>query len=69
MRIPELVIFAYATRGEALEVANHTTEETCVAGVSILVNGRGQPKRGGKNLYAEVPVCYIVVPKKNYPFT
>lgn len=52
MKIQEVTIFAYATKGEALEVANRTVEDTCIASIVIL-NGL-RP--------AERPVCFLVVP-------
>lgn len=70
-RIQEVVLFAYGTKGEALEVANNTVEETYVAAVHIMVPhlsifepGRGKPKPReylGERP-AEIAVCYIVVP-------
>jgi hypothetical protein len=70
-RIQEVTVFAYATKGEALEIANNTVEETLVAAVHImglefspLIPGRGKPKPreylGQKP--AELPVCYLVIP-------
>jgi hypothetical protein len=47
MKIQEYVIFAYATRGEALEVANSAVEDLCVAAVQIIG--------------AERPVAWVVM--------
>ena len=53
VKIPEIALFAYQTKGEALEVANHQ-EDVEVATVYI--------KKGFS--LAEVPVCYLVLPKE-----
>lgn len=50
--IPEIVLFAYATKGEALEVANATSNKTCVAAVHIL---RGLAP-------AKTSCAYVVLP-------
>lgn len=70
-RIQEVVVFAYATKGEALEIANNTVEETLVAAVHIMgpeftpfIPARGKPRSReylGQKL-AELPVCYLVIP-------
>jgi hypothetical protein len=52
MKIQEVTIFGYATKGEALVIANATVEDTCVAAINIM--------RGFNP--AEVDVCYIVIP-------
>ena len=53
MKIPEVVLFAFATQGEALEVANKVTgEEVCVASIVI--------KHGMQ--VARIPVAYTVLP-------
>jgi hypothetical protein len=36
MKMQEYAMFAYATRGEALEVANAAVEDLCVAAVQII---------------------------------
>ena len=70
-RIQEVVVFAYPTKGEALEIANNTVEETLVAAIHIMgplfspfVPGRGKPKPreylGEKP--AELPVGFLVIP-------
>jgi len=51
MKIQKICIFAYATEGEALEVANNTVEDTGIAEIRI-VKGL-QP--------AEQPVAWIVL--------
>ena len=53
MKIKEIVVFAYATKGEALEVANSTALPSCVAAVHIM--------RGLES--APVPVAFMVVPE------
>jgi len=50
MKIPEITLFAYQTKGEALEVANHQ-EGVEVATVYIAK---------GFSL-AQTPVCYLVL--------
>jgi hypothetical protein len=47
MKIQEYGMFAYATRGEALEVANAAVEDLCVAAVQIIG--------------AELPVAWVVM--------
>ena len=56
MKIPEITLFAYQTKGEALEVANHQ-EGVEVATVYI--------KKGFA--FAELPVCYLVLKKEQLP--
>jgi hypothetical protein len=58
MPIKEMVLFAYATKGEALEIANHTVEETVVAEITIMCDGL---------IIAEKPVAFVVLPAKHYP--
>jgi hypothetical protein len=55
VRIPEVAMFAFATKGEALEVANHQKDSE-IAAVYI--------KNGLK--VAEVPVCFLVVEKEKH---
>jgi len=57
VKIPEIVLFAYQTKGEALEVANHQ-EDVEVATVYI--------KKGIKKGFslAQTPVCYLVLKKE-----
>jgi hypothetical protein len=55
VKIQEIVMFAFATRGQALEVANQTTDDTCVAAVHIGVPGLHKA-------VATEPVCFLVVP-------
>ena len=51
MKIQKICIFAYATEGEALEVANNTVEDTGIAEIRII-----------KGLVpAERPVAWIVL--------
>ena len=52
MKIKEIVLFAYPTKGAALEVANHQ-EDVVVATVHVL---RGI-------LPAELPCCYVILKK------
>ena len=52
MKIQKICIFAYATEGEALEVANNTVEDTGIAEIRI-IKGGVQP--------AEQPVAWIVL--------
>ena len=56
MKIPEITLFAFKTKGEALEVANHQ-EGVEVATVYI---------RNGFSL-AQTPVCYLVLKKEQLP--
>lgn len=56
MKIPEIALFAFQTKGEALEVANHQ-EDVEVATVFI--------KKGFS--IAELPVCYLVLKKEQLP--
>ena len=52
MKITKIGIFAYATEGEALAVANNTVEETGIAEISIL----------GPSMQPAIrPVCWIVL--------
>jgi hypothetical protein len=51
MKIKEIILFAYATKGEALQGANEATEDLCVASIVIT--------RGLKP--AEFPVAYVVL--------
>lgn len=71
MKIQEVVIFAYATKGEALEIANNTVEETCVAALHIMgpsfvqrerTRGKPKPREYLGEKPAELPVCYIIIP-------
>lgn len=52
VKIPTGCVFAYATEGAALEVANKTIEETRV--LACFIQGSDRP--------AKRAVCYIVVP-------
>ena len=54
--IKQIVIFGYATIGEALEIANQTSEETVVGMVHIAK---------GFDI-AKVPVAYMVLPAGPY---
>ena len=56
MKIPEITLFAYQTKGEALEVANHQ-EGVEVATVYI---------QKGFSL-VQIPVCYLVLKKEQLP--
>lgn len=47
MKITKIGIFAYATEGEALEVANNTIEDTGIAEVRIQ--------------FGDKPLCWIVL--------
>jgi hypothetical protein len=71
MKIQEIAVFAYQTKGEALEVANHTIEETLVAAVHIMApefspfvprRGKPEPREYLGQKPAELPVCYLVIP-------
>lgn len=53
MKIEEITIFAYQTKGEALAIANNTVDDTLVAGISII--------SPGGNL-AEISVAWVVLP-------
>jgi hypothetical protein len=55
MKIQESVLFAYRTKGEALEVANHVVQKD-VEVVTVYI----------KNEFAAAqnPVCYLVLPKE-----
>ena len=52
MKIEEIVLFAYPTKGAALEVANHQ-EDVVVATVHVLQG----------ILPAELPCCYVILKK------
>jgi len=56
MKIPEITVFAYQTKGEAFEVANYQ-EGVEVATVYI---------QKGFSL-AKTPVCYLVLKKEQLP--
>ena len=52
VKITEQIVFAYATKGEALEVANQTEKDTEVWSIVIMSGGR----------IAEKAVAYLVAP-------
>jgi hypothetical protein len=70
-RIQEVVVFAYSTKGEALEIANNTVEETLVAAAYIMgpsfvqherTRGKPKPQEYIGEKPAELPVCFLVIP-------
>jgi hypothetical protein len=56
VKIKEISVFAYATKGEALDIANQAIDDLCVASVFIVT---------GLASIAKEPVVYMVMPDQD----
>jgi hypothetical protein len=73
MKIKEIVIFAYPSRGAALEIANSAIgEDLAVCEVRMLSSVAaqiGRPAKGrapaiaGRGLFAEQPLAWVIIPE------